>query len=269
MAPTALVLGLIGGVFITLLIEIVGSSFGSPVSNPTPAVSLIADLGFDLAFVGAALYLTILRGGMGRAEFGYRRIPLGLGIAAVVIAGVSYYLISYGYAELVSLHGTDKLPSELGVTRSTAAKIGAALFVCVVAPMAEEFFFRGFLFGVLRRMRIVVRGRSLGPWIAAVIVGLLFGLAHSGSAAAQYLVPLGILGFILCLVRWRTGSLYPCMALHSLNNSVALGVNELNWHAGPIIALAAASLAVIALVTAPLAVSPSRNPLSADVPSAG
>ena len=126
------------------------------------------------------------------------------------------------------------------------------MFVCAVAPMAEEFFFRGFLFGVLRRMRIQVGGRELGPWVAAVIVGLLFGLAHFDSAQPEFLIPLGFLGFVLCIVRWKTGSLYPCMALHAINNCIALGVNELGWNAGEIVALTVGSLALIALVTWPL-----------------
>jgi uncharacterized protein len=54
-------------------------------------------------------------------------------------------------------------------------------------------------------------------------------------------------------VRWRTGSLYPCMALHSFNNSLALGVNQLNWSAGAIVALIVGSLLVIAAITLPLA----------------
>jgi uncharacterized protein len=251
-APAAVLLGLLVGIFVTLFIEIVGSAFGSSVSNPTAAVSLIADFGFDLSFVGAALYFTVLHGGLRSVDFGYRRIPLLKGVGAVVAAGAIYYGVSAGYSALFALHGTDKLPSELGVTHSTAATVGAAVFVCVAAPMAEEFFFRGFLFGVLRRMRVRVAGRELGPWIAALIVSFLFGLAHTGSASSQYLIPLGLLGFALCMVRWRTGSLYPCMALHSLNNSVALGVNELSWGAGPIIALAIGALVVIALLTGPL-----------------
>jgi uncharacterized protein len=55
------------------------------------------------------------------------------------------------------------------------------------------------------------------------------------------------------VVRWRTGSLYPCMALHSFNNSLALGVNQLNWSAGTILALIVGSLLVIAAITLPLA----------------
>jgi hypothetical protein len=247
------VLGLAVGIFATLLVELIGSSGGSSLSHPGPAVSIASDIVFDLAFVLAALYLVNMVRRPRPSDFGYRLIPLWRGALAFVVAAVGYYVVTTAYASLVKFHGTDKLPSELGVTKSTAALVAATAFVCVIAPMAEEFFFRGFLFGVLRRMRITVAGRSLGPWIAAVIVGILFGLAHTGSASSQYLIPLGFLGFVLCLVRWKTGSLYPCMALHSANNALALGVNQEHWGAGAIAALAIGSLLMIGLLTGPLA----------------
>jgi uncharacterized protein len=156
----------------------------------------------------------------------------------------------------VHLHGSDKLPSELGAGKSTVALAAAGVFVCVIAPVAEEFFFRGFLFGALRRWRLVIAGRDLGTWVAAVITGILFGLAHTGSASSQYLIPLGFLGFVLCLVRWKTRSLYPCIGLHSINNSLALGVNQLHWNAGEILALILGSLVVIVAATGPLAARP-------------
>lgn len=136
------------------------------------------------------------------------------------------------------------------------------MFVCVIAPIAEEFFFRGFLFGVLRRWRISVAGHQIGVWVAAAVTGILFGLAHTGSAAPQFLIPLAVLGFILCLVRWQTGSLYPCMALHSVNNALAMGINQFHWTVGGILALMAGSLLVIGAVTGPFA-APLRVPAQA------
>jgi CAAX protease family protein len=252
-APAAIALGLALGVFATILVEIVGQAGGSSVSHPTPAVSIAGDIVFDLAFVAAALYFAGIHGRPRAADFGFRWTGLGTAVAAVVLGGVGYYAVAYLYSKVFALHGTDKLPSELGVNKSTAALIAAAVFVCVIAPIAEEFFFRGFLFGALRRMRINIGDREIGTWVAAVITGILFGLAHTGSASPQYLVPLGFLGFVLCLIRWRTASLYPCMALHSINNSLALGVNQLNWNAGEILALMAGALLVIAAATGPLA----------------
>jgi uncharacterized protein len=255
LAATAV--GLAAAIFGSIFVAIVAQAFGSSISHPTPAVSLTEDLLFDLSFVAATVYFVALRGGSGPADFGFRRIGLRFGITAFVTGGVGYYVATAIYASIVRLHGNDKLPSELGVSKSTAALIAAAVFVCVIAPIAEEFFFRGFLFGALRKWRIVVFGQDIGTWVAAVLTGLMFGLIHSGSAPAQYLIPLAFFGFVLCLLRWWTRSLYPCMALHSFNNSLALGVNQLHWSAGAIVGLMAASMLVIAAITGPLSV-PSR-----------
>jgi CAAX protease family protein len=252
-APAAVLFGLCAGIFSTILVILIGSAFGSSTSNPTPAVSLLSSLAFDLSFVAAALYFSWLR--VGRrpqpAEFGYAPTRWGLAVGAFVVAAIAYYAISFVYGQLVQVHGTDKLPSSFDVQHSTAAMLGTAAFVCVAAPICEEFFFRGFLFGVLRRMHVRVGGRELGPWVAALIVAILFGAAHLGSAPIQYIVPLGFLGFVLCLLRWRTESLYPCMALHSFNNSLAIGV-LLNWTVGDVALLLAASWALIAVLTGPL-----------------
>jgi hypothetical protein len=250
-APAAVLVGLVVGVIGTVVVAGIGAAAGS--SETTPAVTLIGDVVFDLGFVVTALYFAQLKGRPRPADFGYRRVAWALGIGAFLAAGVGYYVVTAVYGALVNLHGTDKLPKDLGINTSTAALVGAAVFVCVIAPIAEEFFFRGFIFGALRRWHLKVAGHNIGTWLAAIETGILFGLAHTGSAAYQYLIPLGFLGFVLCLVRWRTRSLYPCMALHSVNNSLALGYNELHWNGGAIIGLMAGSLAVIAAVTLPLA----------------
>jgi hypothetical protein len=99
-------------------------------------------------------------------------------------------------------------------------------------------FFRGYFFTALRNWH--------GVWPAAIITGLTFGGIHAGSAPVGYLVPLAVFGFGLCLLYWRTGSLYPCIALHCLNNSIAFGVTQSwNWQ---IPLVMAGSLTVIGLV---------------------
>src|SRR5690348_6308059 len=196
-APAAVLVGLVVGVFGSVVVAGIGAAAGG--SKNSPAVNLVSDLVFDVGFVITALYFASLRRRPRPEDFGYRRIALALGVGACLAGGIGYYIVTAVYQALVHLHGSDKLPQSLGVGSSPAA----------------------------------------------IVTGMLFGLAHTGSAAGQYLIPLGFLGFVLCLVRWRTRSLYPCMALHSINNSLALGVNQLHWNAGEIVALVAASMAVV------------------------
>jgi membrane protease YdiL (CAAX protease family) len=252
-APAGLLLGFMFGSLGTIVVDIVAAGGGASVSHPGPAALIIGDIVFDLGFVAAALWLASWRQRAPAASFGFRTPRVGRAILALLLAAAAYYLLTAVYSSLLGLHGTDKLPSELGVTHSSAALVAASIFVCVIAPMAEEFFFRGFLFGALRRLPVRLAGYELGPWLAAAIVGILFGLAHTGSASSQYLVPLGFLGFVLCLLRWRTGSLYPCMALHSANNAVALGVNQLGASLPEIIGLVLGAWLSIGLLTGPLA----------------
>jgi membrane protease YdiL (CAAX protease family) len=259
--PASFALGLVVGVLGTALIAGISKVAGS--GTNTPAVNIVGDVVFDLSFVGVAIWLAVANGHPRPSDFGYRKVALALGIGAFLIAGVSYYVVTAAYGAIFSLHGTDKLPKGLGVEQSTAALVGAAAFVCVVAPVAEEFFFRGFIFGALRRWHFSVGGHDLGTWAAAIVTGVLFGLVHAGSANPEYLIPLGFFGFVLCLVRWRTRSLYPCMALHSVNNSLALGITQLHWTAAEVLALAAGSLAVIGALTLPLANRPPARAASA------
>lgn len=243
--PAALAVGFGVWLLASAVVAVAAQAGGTSISHPTHGVNFALSLIFDLSFVAAALYFAVGQAGGRPTDFGYRRVAPGLGVAAFVVAGIGYYGAAAVYASLANIHGHDKVPS-LGL-------VGTPVFVCLIAPVFEELFFRGFIFGALRRLRVVVAGRDLGTWLAAAITGLLFGLVHAGSASPEYLIPLGLLGFILCLVRWGTGSLYPCMALHSVNNSLALGVDQLHWNAGEIVGLMAASLAVIAVVTGALA----------------
>jgi CAAX protease family protein len=251
-APAAILLGFGVGIVAGLVVAGIGAAGGSSLAHPTPAVALISSVVFDLGFVGAAIFFSGIRGRPRPAEFGFRRVSIGKSIVALIVTAITYYVLTAAYAALLNLHGNDKLPKELGLGKSTAALVGATVFVCVIAPILEEFFFRGFIFGALRQMRIKIAGRDIGVWVAAVITGILFGLAHTGSASAQYLIPLGFLGFMLCLLRWRTGSLYPCMALHSINNSLALGIAELHWNSAQIVGLMLGSLLVIGSLTLPI-----------------
>src|ERR1700733_3243425 len=132
-APAAVLVGLVVGVLASVVVAGIGRAAGSPTTPP--AVTLISDAVFDLGFVVTALYFASSSGGRRPrpSDFGYRRISVWLGVGAFFAAGAGYLIVTTIYQSIVKLHGTDKLPTDLGINTSTAALVGAAIFVCVLA----------------------------------------------------------------------------------------------------------------------------------------
>src|SRR5262249_42744382 len=117
------------------------------------------------------------------------------------------------------------------------------------------FLFRGYMYRALRNWR--------GPWPAALIVGVIFGAFHIQGSPVGFLVPLAVFGVMLCFVYEISGSLYACIALHAVNNSIAFAALE---HAanGLYIVLPVAALATIWLLLRGVVDAwPTRAPLSA------
>jgi membrane protease YdiL (CAAX protease family) len=174
-----------------------------------------------------------------REQFGLRPPLLWRrAVLAVPLTYLGFIVISAIWSAALNTSASEKhLVKDVGGHSGTIGILAACLVTCVVAPICEEFLFRGFIFRALRNWR--------GPWPAAVLTGVLFGAIHVGSAPAVDLVPLGVLGIMLCAIREWSGSLYPCIALHALNNSIALGIDE-SW-GWQIAALMLSSLALISL----------------------
>jgi membrane protease YdiL (CAAX protease family) len=239
MAWAALVAAFAGALMGALIIGVIGSAAGSSFTDPSPAVSISATIVQDLSFIGAALLFAGIVARPLPEQFGLRRTRFWPAVGWIAAAFAAFYVFTLVWVSILGVSPDDtKLPDELGVKDSTFALLAVAFLVSVVAPMAEEFFFRGFFYGALRNWK--------GPWPAAILTGLVFGAIHVGSAEAAFLLPLGFFGFALCLLRERTGSLYPGIALHCMNNSLAFGVSQ-HW-GWEIPVLFACALALIALV---------------------
>jgi membrane protease YdiL (CAAX protease family) len=239
MAWVALVAAFGGALMGALIIGVIGSVAGSSFADPSPAVSISATIVQDLSFIGAALLFASISARPLPEQFGLRPTAFWPAVGWMAVAFAAFYVFTLIWVAILGVSPDDtKLPDELGVKDSTYALLAVAFLVAVVAPMAEEFFFRGFFYGALRNWR--------GPWPAAVLTGLVFGAIHLGSAEAAFLLPLGFFGFSLCLLRERTGSLYPGIALHCMNNSLAFGVSQ-HW-GWEIPVLCMCALGLIALV---------------------
>jgi uncharacterized protein len=241
-AWVALIAAFGGALMGALLVGIVGAVAGASLEDPTPAVNIAATIVQDICFVGAAVLFAGMAGRPLPEQFGLRPTRVWRALGWMAVAFLAFYVFTVVWVAIVGADADDsKLPDELGVDRSTVALLAAAFLVSVVAPIAEEFFFRGFFFGALRNWK--------GVWPAAIITGLVFGAIHIGSAEVALLLPLAFFGFALCLLRERTGSLLPCIVLHCANNSLAFGVSQdWNWQIPVLFVCALAIIAAAGLV---------------------
>ena len=170
-------------------------------------------------------------------QFGLRRTRFWPAVGWSVLGMVVFYVLAAAWVALVG-EPEQSTAEDIGADESDLALIGAGVMFILVAPIAEELFFRGFFYGALRT--------RLSPVWAAIVGGTVFGSIHvtTGVSAVPILI---VLGIVFCLVREWTGSLYPVIAMHALNNTLAYAGQT---DAEPAIAagLGAAMLAACAIV---------------------
>jgi hypothetical protein len=229
-----LALALVGGLVVDLPALLLGVSITS--SHTPPGISIADTVVQDVGFVLASVYCAHIGGRVVRSwQFGLRPPAIGWrsAIGLIVLLLVAFIIVSAVWAEIFHPE-EEKLLETLGSNEGATLLVLSAGLTCVVAPICEEFLFRGYIFTALRNWR--------GTLPAALITGLVFGGVHVGSAPVLDLAPLAALGFGLCLLYRYSGSLYPCMIAHCLNNCLAFSsLEDWGWQA-PV-------LVVCALVT--------------------
>jgi len=160
-----------------------------------------------------------------------------LGWALLVLAG--QFMASALIVVALGEPDEQDLVTDLKAEDSVAMVAAFAILVCVIAPLVEELFFRGFMFWVLaERMPIA--------W-AALIGGAGFGVVHLPGGDPLAALVLTVLGAMLCLLYWRTRSLLPCIVFHATFNSLSFGATkELPWW-GFLLLIAASATATLAI----------------------
>ena len=181
-------------------------------------VQLAAGAFLELALLFTALHFTVRKYGTRLSALGFKRPVRGgywstFGIAiALVIAGL---MVNYAYFEALALVGIEPETDIKEIYESPGPLITIALLSLVFAPIMEEVFYRGFVFGGLR-------SRWGLAW-AALASGLLFGVSHLGNPAGIYLVPpITIIGAMFALAYAYSGSIVTSLLAHFLFNLFAL-----------------------------------------------
>lgn len=134
-------------------------------------------------------------------------LSIGLSTTAVYALlaqwlGIDILVPDQGLEEIVALDGAALLP--------TFAIVG------LIAPFAEEIFFRGFLLAALVSVIGGLRG--------ALLSSAIFSVAHLNVGT---LLPIFVMGMLMAWLYMRTGSIWPSFVAHAAQNLIALTVLEL------------------------------------------
>jgi len=191
-----------------------------------------------LAFYGWLLKGYLLRGGPGearrRAALRLRPLraePLRWTLLAIPVLLLLSWSLGDVYTRLVPVPTETLNPFE-SIMRTATGRLTIAVFAIGVAPVVEEFVFRGFVQRELERRH----GPALGITLAAV----LFAVVHF----LPWVFPLHfVLGFAFGFAVYATRSIWSGVILHAANNTAAvigfgLGEEEIEptggfWSTGP------------------------------------
>lgn len=177
----------------------------------------------SLLFVGLpAAFSAWQRISLSRA-FQLRRAP-ALSWVAAALAGLSLW--PFAYEALIWMLPAEQIRGLMDKFAGLEARLAAVpfparLLVFAIAPaVTEELFFRGYLLQGL--------SRGWGRWPAILVSGAVFGAFHvfvEGLSFERFL-PTTLLGFCLGWICLRTGSVWPGMLVHVLNNGFLLTLAE-------------------------------------------
>ena len=190
-------------------------------SKPQVAIgSTIVIYGLLLFFLYVTLAL--LRGQPFWSTLGWRRIdPKSPSLPTHPLV---YFFVGCGLSLFVfGLTALFKTPENTPIEQIFKFKQTAVLFIAMavlVAPLAEETIFRGYLYPMFARW--------FGVIPSIVVTGVLFGLMHGPQlgGAKSLIAVMSLVGIIFTASRARTGSVFASYLMHLGYNSL-IGVSLL------------------------------------------
>ena len=214
-APEALAMkGLAAALAYVAFMVVAGSAFGVPAELDQPAAVERSSLAMLVALLAFTAASAVWR----PAVAWHRAGALG---PAVALYGLFVALwmptMSILYPHLMEMVGAPLEPQPhllyFGGEPTSAINWAVVLLVAgVVAPVAEEVVFRGYVQGAF--------GAYLPRWAAVVLTAALFGVMHGVAFA----LPIFCLGLLFGALRERFGCLSAPVLAHVLHNLLTVGL---------------------------------------------
>lgn len=150
-----------------------------------------------------------------QTDIGLTRLPSWMDIILTPAGAVAYLIVTATFSAVaMSLFPELDLNEAQDVGFKAMAMqyqyFLAFLTLVVIAPLAEEILFRGYLYGKLRK--------HVPLWLAMLVTSGLFGAFHGQWNVA---IDTFALSLVLCSLREVTGSIWAGVLLHMLKNGIA------------------------------------------------
>jgi uncharacterized protein len=205
---------LAAGLVLFLLMNVTASIGRSPVQLTNR--DLIANFLFTLFIVFFVAAFLKLRGIDIDSLGGFSKTSLKRALSTGVVlllAGAPLILLAEVFTQNAFGSGSSRqeIVDLFNTSRTIEQRVMIIVLAVVVAPISEEFVFRFFIYGVVRRY--------FGIAVGLIFNALLFAAAHTHLPSAA---PLFVLGGCFTLAYEWSGSILVSMAMHSLFNSVQL-----------------------------------------------
>lgn len=136
--------------------------------------------------------------------------------------------------EMLGLNGA--VNTESFTVGSVTDILTMLLSIVLVAPVVEEFAFRGVTVAIMRRW---------GDWPAVILSALIFGMAHYSFQALPVVV-MG--GFVMALLYVKTRNIWLNIIVHFLNNLIATLPIIVEYYCGTDIANLVNSISFLAVI---------------------
>jgi hypothetical protein len=221
--PLAIALAafVISGLAYAVIVAVAGLSADEAENAPGPLLG--ATFFQDAVLIaGAALAVHLAVRSDIAGALGVRRTRLGPALGWSLAVMVGFWIANAIVLAIFGDPPEQEITEEIKEETAALALAGYVGITCLLAPIAEEVFFRGLLFPVLRS--------RWGTAAGVIATGVLFSLVHAAGSPVEALIVLFVLGAGLCLLYLRTGSLLPCIGVHALNNAIAFAVTkEMAW----------------------------------------
>lgn len=207
----------ISAIMTKLLVELL-VMIGVPLVSINQAIfSLVVSVvvyGMTLGVVMGLPYL-IKKQSITLSLLGLTRLPswkdIGLAPLGFIIYFIATTVVMIAVSKLIPSLNLDQAQN-VGFDKLTEhyQYVLAFLTLVVIAPIAEEVLFRGYLYGKLRG--------AAPMWVAILATSLLFGFVHFQWNVG---IDVFILSIVLCSLREVTGSIHAGILLHMMKNGIA------------------------------------------------